>query len=76
MSRVQAGHERTPGRGANRAAGIVLRETHALGRHAIDVWRLYVLLAVASKVALAEIVRQDEDDVGWSFISGSSSQRE
>jgi len=63
VSAVQAGHQHAPGRRADRAAGIMLREAHPLGRHPVDVWGLNVLLAVAAYVSVAEVVGHDENDV-------------
>ena len=39
-------------------------EAHAFCGEAVDVGRLDLLLAVAAKVAVAEVVGHDEDDVG------------
>ena len=61
---VQAGHEAAARRCADRAAGIVVREAHPLGGHAVDVRRLDPLLAVTSEVAIAQIVGQDDNDIG------------
>jgi hypothetical protein len=43
--------------------GIALREPQSLERQPVDVRRGVVALAVAAHVGIAEIVRQDEDDV-------------
>jgi hypothetical protein len=61
---VEACHQRAAGRGADGAAGVDLGEAGTFGGHAVDVWRLDFLLAVAAEVAVAEIVGEDEDDVG------------
>src|SRR5262249_46259266 len=49
--------------------GAVLRmvmagEAHALGGELVDVWRFVVLGALAAQVGPAEVVGEDEDDVG------------
>ena len=64
MAGVLAGHEAAARRRADGAAGVGLGEAHALGRQAVEVGRLDALLAVAAEVAVAEVVGQDEDDVG------------
>jgi hypothetical protein len=46
------------------AAGVVLREAQALSRETINVRRLDLLLTIAAKVTVAEVVGEDEDDVG------------
>lgn len=40
-----------------------LGKSHALCRHAVDVWCFKILLAIAPKVAVAEIIGQDMNDV-------------
>jgi hypothetical protein len=40
-------------------------ELHALGGQAVNVRRLELLLAVTTQVTAAEVVGEDEDDVGW-----------
>ena len=60
---VLAGHQAAARRGADGAAGVELRELHPLGRHAVDVRRLDLLLAVAAEFAVAEVVGDDEHDV-------------
>ena len=66
MAGVVAGHQATARRGADGAAGVALREAHALRGQAVEVRRLDLLLAVAAEVAIAQVVGQDENDVGRS----------
>jgi hypothetical protein len=47
-----------------------LREPHAVFRKLIEVRRLDLLLSVATEIAVAEIVGQDENDVRFLGTSG------
>ncbi len=71
MTGVQARHEHAPGGGADGASGVVVGEAHAFGGHAVQVGRLDEALAVGAEVAVAQIVGQDEDDVGRVLRRGS-----
>ena len=62
---VLAAHQRGARRLAVRAAGVAARESHALGGQAVDVRRFVVLAAEAGDVGVAQVVGQDEDDVGF-----------
>ena len=53
-----------PRRRADRAVGVGLRELHAARQEAVDPRRLQVFGAVAGQVACAQVVDQDDDDVG------------
>ncbi len=64
MSRVQPGHQAAPRRRTDRAAGVVIREDHPLGRHAVQIRRLNRLLPIAAQVPIPQIVGQNEDDIG------------
>ena len=57
-------HERRPRRGADGASRIVAGEPDSLGRHAVEVRSLEAPLAVDTEVAIAKIIRVDEDEVG------------
>ncbi len=61
---VTAGHQADPGGRADRGVGIGLHEAQTLGCEAVDVRRLVVRPAVAADVGVAEVVGQQEDDVG------------
>jgi molybdate-binding protein len=50
------------------------RELHALGRETINVRGPELLLAIATHVAVAEVVRQDENDVGFGSPGGAHGQ--
>ena len=64
MADVKAGHEHAARRGADGRAGIGIGESHAVGGQAIEIRRFDLLLAVAAEVAVAEVIGQDEDDIG------------
>src|SRR5262245_46670505 len=60
---MPAGEEGGTRAGADRAAGVKAGEANAFLRHAVDVRRLEPRGAVAANVGVAEVVREDEDDV-------------
>src|SRR5205823_2294729 len=60
---VLAGHQAGP-RGGAILAVVVAGEAQALRGEAVDVRRLVVLRALAAQVRPAEVVGQDEDDIG------------
>ncbi len=62
---VQTGHQHAAGGGADGGAGIELGEPDALRRHPVQVRRPNRGMPVAAEIAVAEIVREDDDDV-WS----------
>ena len=62
---VLAAHQRRARRLAVRAAGVAAGEPHPLRRQAVDVRRLVILAAVTGDVGVAEVVGEDEDDVGF-----------
>ena len=59
-----ARHEHAAGRGADVVAGVVVGELQALGGEAIEVGRADDFLTERAEVAVAEIVGEDEDDIG------------
>ena len=69
-----ARHEGAARRGAHGVAGVDLREAHAVGCDAVDVRRLNPFLAVAADVADAEVVGEDENDVGLTTAGGLGAQ--
>ena len=64
MPGVQARHEAASRWSTNRASRIEIREAHSLGRELVDVRRFDSLLAVATEIAVTQIVGEDEDDIG------------
>ena len=63
VARVLAGHEGRTRRRADSGTGIALRETNAVRRQLVDVRCLNFLLPVATDIAVAQIVRENENDV-------------
>ena len=63
-SRVLAGEDAGPRRRANRASGIGIGESHSIRGEPVDVRCAVIRAAVASGIAAAEIVHEDDDDVG------------
>ena len=61
---VLASHQRAARGRAHGAAGVELREARAFPRHAVQPGRAELRLAVRAHVSVAEVVGQDEDDVG------------
>ena len=49
---------------ADRLRAVAAGEAHSLGGHAVEIRRGLVLAAVAGEVVDAEVVGEDEDDVG------------
>ena len=70
---VRAGEQARPGRGAHGHAGVALREAQAAAGQRVDVGGFDELLPIAAEVAPAQVVRQDEDDVGrrGGFLDGA-----
>ena len=73
---VESGHEGGAGGGADGGAGVELREEGALGGHAVEVRGLDKLLAVATEVALGEVVAEDEDEVGFGLGAEGGGEEE
>src|SRR5207249_9990289 len=61
---VLARHEAGPGRGTDGAARVEIREANPFRGQTVEGGRARELLAVTPEVAIAEVVGQDEDDVG------------
>ena len=61
---VAAGDQRGAGCGADGGVCVCLEETDSLGREVVDAGSVEVGAAVAGDVGVAEIVGEDEDDVG------------
>jgi hypothetical protein len=64
VAAVLSGHQRAPGGRANRGPGVGLREARAGGGQAVQVGGTDALLAVAAKISVAQVIGQDEEDVG------------
>ena len=50
--------------GGAKHAAVVVGETHPFAGEAVDVWRLHDLLPVTAEHSGAEVIGEDEDDVG------------
>ncbi len=73
---VLAGHQVGPRRGTDRITRVMIGKPYPLGRQAVDVGRLQLLLAVTAEVPVAQVVGQDVDHVGWGGKgSGRGAQR-
>ena len=69
---VLAGDERIAGWRADRGRGVGVGEADAFAGELIDVRRLDLGRAIAAEIAVADVVGQDEDDVGRSRRGTSS----
>lgn len=65
---MEAGEQASSRRRADRRAGIGLSETYAIAGEEVDVGRGKFLLAVTTKVSVAEIVGDNQDNVGMSLV--------
>src|SRR6185437_9855610 len=68
VPRMLAGHQHAARRRADIVTRVVGREAHSLTGQAIKVRRLDLLLPIATEIAVAEIVGNEEDDIGWFFL--------
>ena len=60
-----AGHDTRTSWGAQRMRSVGVCKQHPITREPIDIGRLVVLAAIGSGVHPAEIVDEQEDNVGW-----------
>src|SRR5262245_6739531 len=58
-----AGQQRGPTGGANTSGHVEIGETHSFRRHAVEVWGADGGMTVAAKVAVAQVVGEDDDDI-------------
>ena len=65
VARMLAGHEHAARGRAHVVAGVMRGELHALAGEAVNVGRLEPLLAVTAQVAVAQVIGDEEDDVGF-----------
>src|SRR6185312_17143742 len=61
---IAPGDQRGPGGRTDRRIRIGLEQAHTVRGDAVDVGRFEVWTAVARDIGVAQIVREDEDDVG------------
>ena len=76
-ARIAAGHQRRAAGRADAAGDVEAGELRPLGGQAIDVRRAVELRAEAADVAVAEVIDEEQDDVGRTFGSfcGPQGQR-
>ena len=67
---VKAGHESSSGRGADASGGVVIVEDDSRGGEFVDVRSFDVFAAVVTEITIAEIICEDEDDVGGGWGGG------
>jgi hypothetical protein len=72
---VLAGHDAGPGRGADGAGRIGVGEAHPGGGQTVDIRGPVEGTAVDPGIAPAQVVDQDEEDVGGTPVPGTSGQR-
>src|SRR5438552_2483613 len=75
VSGMHAGHQTTTRRRADRAAGVALSESHPFVRKTVNVRRFDPLLSVATEVAVAEVISQNENDVRSALPLGAQTLR-
>ena len=61
--RVRAAQQRRSRRAADRAVGVKRIEPHAVRHERVDVGRLEILRAVAGKIAVTEVIDENDQDV-------------
>src|SRR4029453_5697922 len=69
-SRIASSDQRRARRRAVGGIGVTLRESQSLDCQPVDVWRCIVAVTVATHISVAEVIRQDEDDVRLCRLSG------
>ncbi len=67
-----SGHQHAARRRTNGRSRIKMGEAKALGRHLVQVWCLDHLLAIAAQVTPAEVIRQNEDQIGFLHRCGGA----
>ena len=65
VAEVAAGHEDASGRSAHGCSGVVVGELETVLGELVKVGRFDLGLAVGSDFAVAEIVGENEDDIGF-----------
>ena len=75
-SRTLAGHQGRAGRRADRSRGVGLGETGAFGGKLVQVGRVLILTAEAAEVVDAEVISEEDDEVGRGLLRGGRGERE
>ena len=76
ITKVAAGEENAAGRSAHGGSGVVVGELEAVLGELVKVGRFDLGLAVGSDFAVAEIVGENEDDVGFFGSVGGRDEKE
>ncbi len=61
---IASRHQRGTGRRADARRGVEIGQAQAFGSHPVQVGRLNVTGAIAGEVGVAQIIGEDQDDVG------------
>ena len=72
VPRMQTGHQRTSRGRADCRTGIELGKPHPFLRQLVEPRSADLLLPITSQVAVAEIVGEDEDDIGLVMLCRSA----
>jgi hypothetical protein len=65
---MQPRHQATSRRRTNATACISLCKSHPFGGKSINMGRFNLLLTIAPKVTVTEIISHDEDDIGLALV--------
>ena len=63
---IASRHQSRPGSAADSLCGHEVGEAHAFTGHAVEVGGAVVQRAVTGEVAIAQVIHEDEDDIGFS----------
>jgi hypothetical protein len=63
MPKVPTGHEDATRGSTNRCTRIMLRESHTVASELVDMWSRDFVLAVTTEFPVAQIIRQNKDDI-------------
>ena len=74
--RILPGDERVTCGRANRGGGVTILEAQALAGQAVDVRRLYQRAAVATGIAPADVIGEDDEDVWRSECMAAKQRRD
>src|SRR5262245_39975 len=67
--RISAGEKRGAGGTTDGSGGIAVKTSNAFVHEAVDARCLDVFGGLATEIGIAEIVGDDDDDVGWASLS-------
>src|SRR5581483_5262993 len=72
---IAAGHQPGSRRTTHGARYVAIRAAHAVPRQRVDPWRRHVLASLATEIRIAEIVREDDNDIRPPRLRGRSKRR-